>query len=330
MRADKIASSISDTQDMLKAGVFDLSDESLKEVLDNNEEVRKTIAKRVFGDYKNNEDDFDKMIERAMRLGGKNVEKLKELKNNPKEGNGEKILRILDEVKKQEVDRYIAQIKVFIRLNPEQQRARMVNLIVDGVERKGVKIDTTPTENYSQKYPNGQLEVTPNAEVILAGLRGLLIGMENERKLGKMGCELDALVETCARYVYKNKQEFEHKWPFRNWQKDETGKEVGWKEQVAYGIAQMTDRKFKEFLKKLIQREDAREAFCNVKYRDPRDTEYMKKHKDVKLPYSTYDFSTNESIENAFEVDVNRKYQEPMYIQVEGKRGVRGERGLQK
>lgn len=330
MRADKIASSISDTQDMLKAGAFDLSDESLKKVLDNNEEVRKTIAKRVFGDYKNNEDDLDKMIERAIRLGGKNAEKLKELKNTPKEGNGEKILRILDEVKKQEVDRYIAQIKVFIRLKPEQQRTRMVNLIVDGVERKGVKIDTTPTENYSQKYPKGQLEVTPNAEAILAGLRGLLIGMENERKLGKMGCELDSLVETCARYVYKNKQEFEHKWPFRNWQKDENGEKIDWKEQVAYGIAQMTDRKFKDFCKKLIQREDARVAFCNVKYRDPRDTEYMKKHKDVKLPYSTYDFSTNEGIENAFEVDVNRKYQEPMYIQVGGKREVRGDRGPQK
>ncbi len=80
MRADKIASSISDTQDMLSAGAFDLSDESLKRVFNNNQEVRKTIAKRVFGDYKNNANDLDKMIERAIRCGGKSVEELKKLK----------------------------------------------------------------------------------------------------------------------------------------------------------------------------------------------------------------------------------------------------------
>ena len=330
MRADKIASSISDTQDMLKAGAFDLSDGSLKRVLDNNEEVRKTIAKRVFGDYKNNETDFDKMLERAIRRGGKYLEELKKLKDNPGKENKEKTLKILDEVKEEEIDAYIGQIKDFIRLKPEDQRTRMINLIVDGVKRTGVKIDVTPTENYSEKFPNGQLQVTPNAEAILAGLRGLLIGMENERKLGKMGCELDSLVETCARYVYKNKEEFEHKWPFRNWQKDEKGKKTDWKEQVAYGIAQMTDRKFKEFCQRIIKREDAKEIFSKVKYRDPRDTIYMKKQKGEKLPYSIYDFSTNESIEAAFEVDVNRKYQAPMYVQVENKRKDRRSGGLEK
>ena len=206
----------------------------------------------------------------------------------------------------------------------------MINLIVDGVKRTGEKIDVTPTENYSEKFPNGQLQVTPNAEAILAGLRGLLIGMENERKLGKMGCELDSLVETCARYVYKNKEEFEHKWPFKNWQKDEKGKKTDWKEQVTYGIAQMTDRKFKEFCQRIIKREDAKEIFSKVKYRDPRDTIYMKKHKGEKLPYSIYDFSTNESIESAFEVDVNRKYQAPMYVQAENKRKDRRSGGLEK
>ena len=330
MRADKIASSISDTQDMLKAGAFDLSDESLKRVLDNNEEVRKTIAKRVFGDYKKNEADFDKMIERAIRHGGKYVEELKELKENPGSGNKEKIFNILDEVREEEIDGYIGQIKEFIKLDPEEQRTRMINLIVDGVKRTGVKIDVTPTENYSEKFPDGQLKVTPNAEAILAGLRGLLIGMENERKLGKMGCELDSLVETCARYVYKNKKEFEYKWPFKNWKKDENGKKIEWKVQVTYGIAQMTDRKFKEFCQKLIQREDAKEVFSKVKYRDPRDTIYMKKHKGVTLPYSIYDFSTSESIESAFEVDVNREYQEPVYVQVENKRKDRRSCGFEK
>ena len=43
----------------------------------------------------------------------------------------------------------------------------------------------------------------------------------------------------------------------------------------------------------------------------------MKKHPKEKLPFSTYDFSTTESIESAFEVDVDRKYQPPMYIQIE-------------
>ena len=79
-----------------------------------------------------------------------------------------------------------------------------------------------------------------------------------------------------------------------------------------------------------IKREDAKEIFSKVKYRDPRDTIYMKKHKGEKLPYSIYDFSTNESIESAFEVDVNRKYQAPMYVQAENKRKDRRSGGLEK
>lgn len=317
MRADKIASSISDTQDMLKAGVFDLSDESLKRVFDNNEEVRKTIEKRIFGDYKHNEKAFDDMTERVMRRGGAEAQKLIKLKENFKEGDGEKILKLFDDVKDKEIDAYIEQIKSFIKLDPNDQRTRMINLIVDGVKRTGAKINVTPMENYSQTFPNGQLFVTQNAEAILAGLRGLLISMEDKRELGKMGCELDSLVETCARYVYDNKKDFQHEWPFRNWRKDENGQKIEWKDQVVYGIAQMTDDKFKRFCEKLITREDAKEVFKKCQYRDPRDTAYMKKHNEENIPLSIYDFSTKESIESAFTVDVKRKYQEPMYVQLQ-------------
>lgn len=324
MRADKIASSISDTQDMLNAGVFDLSDKSLGEIFDKNEEIRQTIEKRVFGDYRNDEKEFDIMLDNIIKQGGERAEELRKIKDNPQKGNSKRVYEIFDEVRAEQIDKQIEIIKEFIKLEPEEQRIRMINLIVDGVKRKGVKVNVTPMNDYSKTFPEGQLFITRDAEGILAGLRGLLISCENKRILGKMGCELDGLVETCARYVYKNQKDFEHNWPFKNWRKDKDNKKIEWKDQVAYGIAQMTDRQFKDFCEKLLEREDAREAFKNCKYRDPRDTEYMKKNKK-ELPFSTYDFSTKENIEKAFIVDLNRTYQEPMYIQLaEKKREISG------
>lgn len=316
MRADKIASSISDTQDMLKAGVFDLSDKSLKEVFDKNEEVRQTIETRAFSDYRQDKKEFDIMLESIIRQGGKRAEELRKINDNPQRGNAERVYKIFDEVRAEQIDRQIEIIKEFIKLEPKEQRERMINLIVDGVKRKGVKVNVTPMNDYSKTFPEGQLFITHDAECILAGLRGLLISCENRRVLGKMGCELDGLVETCARYVYTNQKDFEYSWPFKNWKKDKNGEKIEWKDQVAYGIAQMTDRQFKDFCEKLLVREDAREAFKNCKYRDPRDTAYLKKHKGEKLPFSTYDFSTKDSIEGAFKIDLNRTYQEPMYIQM--------------
>lgn len=316
MRADKIASSISDTQDMLKAGVFNLSDKSLKEFFDKNEEVRQIIETRAFNDYRQDEKEFDIMLESVIRQGGKRAEELRKIKDNPQRGNAERVYKILDEVRAEQIDRQIEVIKEFIKLEPKEQRERMINLIVDGVKRKGVKVNVTPMNDYSKTFPEGQLFIPHDAECILAGLRGLLISCENRRVLGKMGCELDGLVETCARYVYTNQKDFEHNWPFKNWKKDKNGEKIEWKDQVAYGIAQMTDRQFKDFCEKLLVREDAREAFKNCKYRDPRDTAYLKKHKGEKLPFSTYDFSTKDRIEDAFKIDLNRTYQEPMYIQM--------------
>lgn len=313
MRADKIASSISDTQDMLKAGVFDLTDESLNEVFDNNETIKNIISKRIFNDYKNNGKAFDEMLELAIRLGGENAKKLKELRENPKKENRDEIFRIFDEIKEQQLKKHIANIKSFIKLSPEAQRERMLNLIVDGIENSGKKVDVETTKDYSKIYPNGQLYITKDVEAILAGLRGLLISMEEERRLGKTGSELEGLVETVARYVYSHEKEFKNEWPFRNWRKDENDKKLEWKYQVAYGLAQMQDEQFKRFVIKLQQRGDAKEILKNCKYRDPRDTVYMKKHPKVKLPLSTYDFSTKESIEAVWNIDVKREYQPPMY-----------------
>lgn len=332
MRADKIASSISDTQDMLNAGVFNLTDESLNEVFDNNETVKKIIEKRIFKDYRTNGKAFDEMLEFVIRSGGENAYKLKVLRENYKRDNKEEIFEIFDKIKDEQIKKYIESIKSFIKLPPEEQRERMLNLIIDGIENSGKKVDVKTTENYSKIYPNGQLYITKEAEAILAGLRGLLISMEEDRRLGKAGSELEGLIETVARYVYFHENDFKNEWPFRNWRKDENNKKLEWKYQVAYGLAQMQDEQFKRFVIKLLEKEDARRVLKECKYRDPRDTEYMKKHPKVRLPFSIYDFSTKESIEAAWNIDVNREYQPPIYEQLgivdDGDRDVKKDRSI--
>lgn len=316
MRADKIASSISDTQDMINAGVFDLSDESLSEIFDNNEKIRSIICKRIFGSFKTNEKDLDSVLELAIKLGGERALQIRNLKDNPASGNKDILFQILNEFVEEQIDKYIEKIKHFIKLPPEEQQARMINLIIDGIEDSDRKVNVVPVDNYGEQYPNGQLYITRDAEAILGGLRGLLDSMESQRLLGKTGPELEGLVETVARYVYKNREKFEHEWPFKNWKKDENNERIAWENQVAFGIAQMQDEQFKRFVLKIQQDKSAEMYLKNCKYRDPRDKEYMKKHPGVKLPFSTYDFSTRESVEKVWNVDVNREYNPPMYEQI--------------
>lgn len=321
MRADKIASSISDTQDMLKSKVFKLDDGSLKKMFDDSQEVRTIIAERLFGKevlakYKKDGKAFDKMLELVIKYGGDEVEELRKIKDDPQAGNPKLIFGIFEEVIKNRVDQSIKDVKEIIKLPPEAQRENLIKLIVE--ENNGKELDVTTTgEEYKRKFPDGQLKVPVKAEGILAGFRGLLMSCENKRILGKMGCELEGLVETCARYVYNHQADFQNESPFNEWNGVKyNDKEIEWKDQVAYGIAQMTDRQFKDFCENLLEREDAREAFKKCKYRDPRDTKYMKEHSVKKLPFSECNFSTKESIEKAFTVDLNRTYQKPMYIQL--------------
>lgn len=330
MRADKIASSISDTQDMIKAGAFDLSDESLSNIFDNNDTIREIIGKRIFSDYKKNEKAFDEMLNLVIALDQANIQTIGEIKNSNDPNKASKIFALFDEVKNKQIDNYITEIKKFIKLPAEEQRKRMVNLILDGVECENKKIDVTPRQHYSEEYPDGQLYVAKMPEAILAGLRGLLVSMEEQRKLGKLGPESEALVETVADYIYANKKDFENKWPFKNWKKDEDSKKIEWKNQVIFGLAQMQDEQFGRFAKKLLNREDAKEAMKNCKYRDPRDTAYMKKHPGIRLPLSTYDFSTEENIDEIYDVDVNREYNPPMYEEFEKYKASKREVSMEK
>ena len=182
---------------------------------------------------------------------------------------------------------------------------------------KGVIIEETQKRNkecggvitgYQEKYEKNQLFVPEQYDAILAAFRGIMIQKEISREIGKLGAELEGLVETVARYVYTNQSTFENEEPFKNWLTDVDGKRFNWEETVAYALVEMGDMEFKDFTISLLDR-GAKDTLKTCKYRDPRDENWLKRHPDASLDYNNKDFSTKESIEEAFKTDITRKAQ---------------------
>lgn len=335
MRADKIASAISDTRDMILAGTLyskDATDEEkmacLHENLNNNPEVRKNIRQRVFPN-----DEAERLEYIIEILGGKtkydnemsqieyeidnsdstySVEDIKmiakrEMDVRIKRMTGVSVAEAVEKRIEQKIDKYLTFVKDFIQNEPGEQREKLINGIVDETMRQnGGSVRT----GYVGKDYVPQLKVPKDIEATLGALRGLLIGKENVRSLGKEGAEVEGLVETIARYIYAHPQEFSNHESFQYWKTDENGKECSWQETVAYSIAEFTDAGFKEFAISLLEIDEIREVLKHCKYRDPRDKALEEDEYKLgkTLEYSEADFSTKEAIERAFTIDKDRKY----------------------
>jgi len=331
MRADKIASAISDTRDMILAGVLYKQDATpeeraacLEENLNRNLEVRSIVRERIFPDTEGEREKY--IIE---KIGGEEayeaeldhlIEQLadnytmhteEQLKNMARRTLEERVERrigetVEDAVEKRiakGIDDYLEYVKSFIENNPGEQREKMISAIVDTtLKENGGSVKT----GYQETGYKSQLRVPEDVEAILGALRGLLIGKENVRTLGKIGAEVEGLVETIARYIYAHPEQFEQHEAFQYWQTDENGKRCSWKETVAYSLAEFTDMEFKHFAISLLEIEEAKEAMRHCKYRDPRDIELAKFERN--LEFSEADFSTKEAIEAAFVIDPKRKY----------------------
>lgn len=321
MRADKIASSISDTQDMIKAGVIKsykmpdgnlkIDENDLRECL-NNPEVRKLVKLRVF-------DDMPSFAEKEQcaidLLGGAEAynEKKEEIRDKyysryPEFSENEIEKLVQDEVEEVIISEYLLNVGAFIQNTPGVQVERMISKIVEATfaEHNGTVVTGYRGDSYS-----AQLVVPKDIEAVLAAMRGLLQGKEADRSLGKEGPEVEGLVETIARYIYAHKADFENREAFQYWRTDENGKECDWKQIVAYSLAEFTDMEFKEFAIGLLEKEDVREVLKHCKYRDPRDK--SEKLGGMKLEYCEADFSTEEAIEAAFTVDKDRTYRKSSF-----------------
>lgn len=353
MRADKIASAVSDTRDMILAGVLYKKDATpeereacLEENLNKNAEVRKIVRGRLFPKV-----EVERLNFIVDKVGGKeayNTElnmAINELSENYSMNSeetikdmaaqmieerierriGKTVEEAVEEQIQLRIDSYLEDVKSFIENEPGVQREKLISAIV---ERTYKENGGSVKNGYVETNYKPQLKVPEDMEAILGALRGLLIGKENVRTLGKEGAEVEGLVETIARYIYKHQQDFENHESFQYWKTDENGKSCSWKETVAYSLAEFTDVEFKQFAISLLDREDAKEEMKHCKYRDPRDEELEKAEKDEGrvLEYSEADFSTREAIEAAFTIDPNRKYRES----ISEKRGASGQSGYER
>jgi len=327
MRADKIASSISDTQDLIRSGALNINNKSeLEKDFLQSEEVKDTVRARVFGkvDF-NNPSSLTKIMDRILKDAENPLSRSAiEAFDRFREENGiaeinsseyEKILNSflaqnLDSVKKYVegiVTSYIQNAVDFVLLPPEEQLETMKGVIIAETKRRNEKEGGVVT-GYQEKYEKNQLFVPEQYDAILAAFRGIMIQKEISREIGKSGAELEGLVETVARYVYANQTTFEKEEPFKNWLIDVDGKRFNWEETVAYALVEMGDMEFKDFTISLLDR-GAKDVLKACKYRDPQDDEWLKRHPGESLPYSEIDFSTKESIERAFKTDIHRKAQ---------------------
>ena len=220
---------------------------------------------------------------------------------------GKTVEDTVEEKINKEIDEYLIDVKSFIENEPNEQREKLISAIVEPtLKENGGSVKT----GYVGEGYVSQLRVPPDVEAILGALRGLLIGKEKVRTLGKEGAEVEGLVETIARYIYAHPSEFEEHELFQYWKTDENGEKCDWKETVAYSLTELTDMEFKSFAISLLEREEVREVLKHCKYRDPRDEELEKTEKEDgrMLEYSEADFSTKEAIEAAFVIDGKREY----------------------
>lgn len=329
MRADKIASSISDTQDLIRSGALNINNKnSLEQDFLQSDEVRDTVRSRVFGkvDFKN-PSSLTKIMDRILNDTKNSLsENALEAFNKFRKENGipetnskedENTLNSFlaqnsDEVKKYVEDmvtKYIQNAVDFVLLPPEEQLETMKSVIIEETKKRNKDKGGVVT-GYQEKYEQNQLFVPEQYDAILAAFRGIMIQKEISREIGKSGAELEGLVETVARYVYANQSTFENEEPFKNWLTDVDGKRFKWEETVAYALVEMGDMEFKDFTKSLLSR-GAKDVLKTCKYRDPRDDEWLKRHPGETLNFSVKDFSTEESIEEAFRTDIHRKAQPP-------------------
>jgi len=331
MRADKIASAVSDTQDMILAGVLDVHDEeSLKKNLDENPKVRAILKQRLFSEavkdmekyvveYFGGEEAYQKMLKDTM---AELSEDFPDISEEKLEGMAKQNLENIVEAEIQtSINHSLEYVKAFLQNSPAEQREKLISNIVDEtLKQSNGELNTQYGDNYKP-----QLKVPKHVEAVLGALRGLLIGKENVRTLGKEGAEVEGLVETVLRYVYAHESEFEQHEIFQWWKTDENGEELPWEERVAYSIGDLSDVQFKNFAIELLEIEEAREALKHCKYRDPRDEDLEKKTKGG-LEYSEADYSTKEAIESAFTIDPNRTYRPS----ISDKRGNSGQGGMER
>ena len=335
MRADKIASAISDTRDMILAGVLYKKDAtpeekavSLEENLNQNKEVRNIIRQRLFpstemarleyiieqvGGRDAYESELElltgELSENYIMYSKQDIETMakRAIEERVERKIGKTVEDTVEEKINKEIDEYLIDVKSFIENEPNEQREKLISAIVETtLKENGGSVKT----GYVGEGYVSQLRVPPDVETILGALRGLLIGKEKVRTLGKEGAEVEGLVETIARYIYAHPSEFEEHELFQYWKTDENGEKCDWKETVAYSLTELTDMEFKSFAISLLEREEVREVLKHCKYRDPRDEELEKTEKEDgrMLEYSEADFSTKEAIEAAFVIDGKREY----------------------
>lgn len=338
MRADKIASSISDTQDLIKSGALNIKDKALleKDFLQS-EEVNDTVRTRIFGnvdagnpstlletakrilqDADNRASKsailaFDK-LKQEMKITEMTSENYNRLLSIFVEQNTNEIFEYIDTV----TTNYIKQAVSFLQNPSEEQLKIMKEVIIEETKRRNEEFGGVVT-GYQENYSRDQLFVPEQYDAILAAFRGIMLQKEQTRELGKSGAELEGLVETVARYVYANKETFGKKEPFSNWLKNEKGENFEWEETVAFALVDMTDTQFKEFSKSLLEK-GAKDILKACKYRDPRDEVWLKHHKGEKLPYSEADFSTPEKIDKAFQTRLYKSYNNPQHKKIIGVR----------
>jgi len=344
MRADKIASSISDTQDLIKSGALNIKDkEGLRADFLQSQEVQDTVRSRVFGEIDFNKPSTLTGVMRRILMDAENpmsrnaIEAFCKFKREKdieliESDEFEKILRefatensnVIREYVDSIVTGYIQNAVDFLLLSPEEQLETMKGVIIEETKRRN-EVRGGVVTGYQEDYKGNQLFVPEQYDAILAAFRGIMIQKEISKEIGKTGVELEALVETVARYIYANKSEFEKKVPFTKWLTDVDGKPFEWKETVAFSLVEMGDMEFRDFAISLLAKEDARDVLRRCRYRDEQDKAWLKRNEGETLPYSEADFSTPERIRSAFETRVGKKTQPS---QISKRNSVPGDSGI--